>query len=36
MVSARRAEELFTEALSAMKTYTGQDPDTEYEEYEDY
>lgn len=32
IASSQRVEELYTNALNAMKTYTGQDVDDEYDE----
>jgi len=34
MASAKKVEELYSEALNAMKTYTGQEP--EHDQEEDY
>lgn len=34
--SAKRIEELYTKAINAMKTYSGQNNDEEYDEDDDY
>lgn len=34
--SAKRTEEMYSAALKAMRSYTGQNTEDDYEDYEDY